>query len=181
MGRVRRLNPLSWRIGTVNLVFGGMIAVLLALLFVLSVPSFAAVPPIALLSIPGADLSNAEIISAPPDGRILPTPERQIGLYQPNENLAFLYGHSTTIFTDLPKVKLGDEIAFYDIETETHMTYEVTDIVVLKNSDVNMGALLAEPKKKTLILMTCAGNYDEAIQTYDARLIITANPPPGAI
>ena len=174
MGYIRRLNPLSWCLRTINIVFGTLLTIVGSATLIFATTSFASEPPIALLSIGSANLSNAEIISAPPDGRTLPTPEHQIGLYQPYTDLTFLYGHNTTIFTDLHNVNLGDQITFRHLETRDLTTYQVTDIQTLKNSNVHMGQLLAKPSEKTLILMTCAGQFQDSLGTYDERLIIWA-------
>ena len=156
-----------------NLVFGGVFAVVVGLFVVFSTATFAAPAPIGILTISGIGL-NAEVVAAPPEGRILPTPERQVGLYQPYRTLTFLYGHSTTVFENLGKLKEGEIVSFENLETGQIFQYRVNAIRTHAVSEVKMGEVLAEPKLPMLIMMTCAGNYDEVTETYDARLTIWA-------
>ena len=170
---IRRLNPLLWSLKTINIVFVSLLTLLTAAYILSSTTTLAQEPPIALLSISDIDLT-AEIIAAPPQGRDLPTPDRQVGLYQPHEDLTFLYGHNTTVFGDLGKLKVTDSIDFKDLETGDITSYQITKITTQPTSAVRMSTLLSAPNTKTLILMTCAGEFNPSIDTYDDRLIIWA-------
>ena len=98
----------------------------------------------------------------------LETPDTIVGSYSRNQNKTLLFGHSTTVFTDLKKVKLGDYIEYGG------NNYEVRAIDMLAKSKINMDKLLKAEDKDTLVIMTCAGTLlDGGDATH--RLIITAS------
>ena len=77
-------------------------------------------------------------------------------------------GHSSTVFSNLDNVKLGDQVK-YDKEI-----YVVKDIKSLKKEDVKMTELLKKSDKASIVLMTCSGEqYDNNDASH--RLIITAD------
>lgn len=100
------------------------------------------------------------------DGKLI-TPDTIVGSYTRSDNKTLLIGHSSTVFKDLDKLKVGAEI-FY-----AHKYYVVQGIDYVAKSSVNMGRLLSAEDTDTLVVMTCAG---EMLENGDAthRLIITA-------
>ena len=97
----------------------------------------------------------------------LKAPETIVGSFSKNENKTLLIGHSSTVFEGLDKVQIGATVV-YDEDMFT-----VTDIEMVKKSDINMNTLLRSAEKRTIIIMTCAGErVGEADATH--RLIITA-------
>ncbi len=73
------------------------------------------------------------------------------------------------VFRNLHLVRKGDPIY---IETkEGQVTYTVTAVRQVLPSDISV---LAETGEPMLILITCAGDFDEATRTYNLRLVVTA-------
>lgn len=119
------------------------------------------------LSIPSIGLSS-DVTTLELNNRRLDTPDTIVGSYSRVSNKTLLIGHSTTVFSDLNRVKKGDEI-FYN-----NKTYRVDDIAVLAREDISMVDLLEHEEKDTLVVMTCAGKLlGEGKATH--RLIITAS------
>ena len=109
-----------------------------------------------------SDIAKVDLI----DGR-LSVPDEIVGDYSPHRNATFLFGHSTTVFSELNIVKLGDEVLY------NGTTYRVVARDMISKQLINMNKLLTEKEKDTLILMTCAGTLlDNGDATH--RLIITA-------
>ena len=118
------------------------------------------------LIIPSIALSSGVTKVEIADGN-LPTPETIVGSYSNFDSKIFLFGHSSTVFTSLNKVKTGD-IVIYNNDV-----YEVISYEIIKKSDIDMSILLAPSSRSTLVLMTCAGE-DYGGGDYSHRLIITA-------
>ena len=118
------------------------------------------------LAIPAIGLTS-DVTTLELEDHQLDTPDYIVGSFTRAKNKTLLIGHSTTVFSNLNEIKLGDEI-FYD---ETN--YKITNIEVLEKPDVDMDKILATEDVDTLVLMTCAG---ELLTNGDAthRLIITA-------
>ena len=118
------------------------------------------------LAIPAIGLTS-DVTALELEDHQLDTPDYIVGSFTRAKNKTLLIGHSTTVFSNLNEIKLGDEI-FYD---ETN--YKITNIEVLEKPDVDMDKILATEDVDTLVLMTCAG---ELLTNGDAthRLIITA-------
>ncbi len=97
----------------------------------------------------------------------LKTPDRIVGSYSKSKNKTLLIGHSSTIFQNLNKINLGDEISY------NGKRYQVKKITISKKSEIDMSRLLASAEQDTLVIMTCAGN---SLGNGDAthRLIVTA-------
>lgn len=97
----------------------------------------------------------------------LETPDTIVGSYARSANKTFLIGHSSTIFKTLDQVNTDDSVFYNNIE------YRISDIKILKKSDINMNKILKAEKEDTIIIMTCAGNL---VGEKDAshRLIVTA-------
>lgn len=97
----------------------------------------------------------------------LSVPDRVAGEYAKNDSKTLLIGHSSTVFKNLKAVNLGDEISYQG------ENYQVTGISKQAKENINMGEILAETSRDTIILMTCSGaplGHDD----YTHRLIITA-------
>lgn len=123
-----------------------------------AVDSHLVIPSIALSS----TVTKVEIV----DGS-LPTPDTIVGSYTGGKNKTFLFGHSSTVFSDLDKVRIGDELIFGDV------VYVVTAYDVYKKSDVDMSQILASSERDSLVLMTCAGeDYGNGDSSH--RLVINA-------
>lgn len=116
------------------------------------------IPSIGLVSdVERLELENSE----------LSTPDEIVGSFSRNKNKTLLIGHSSTVFTDLKNVKIGDEIVYRDL------AYRVSEIELMEKSDISMMKVLSAEDKDTIILMTCAGElYDDGDASH--RLLITA-------
>ena len=97
----------------------------------------------------------------------LKTPDTIVGSYSRANNKTLLIGHSSTIFGNLSKLKIGDSIIYDD------KNYSVTSIEIEEKENIIMRALLRASDVDTLKLMTCAGtNLGDGDATH--RLIVTA-------
>ena len=118
------------------------------------------------LDIPSIDLSSG-VTDVELENGDLNTPDKIVGNYSTANSKTFLFGHSTTVFQNLNKIKLGDEISYDD------KVYEVVDVTVQEKSDISMSKLLAKEDSESIVLMTCAGDlYDDGDASH--RLIVTA-------
>lgn len=109
-----------------------------------------------------SDVTEVEIR----DGN-LPTPDTIVGSYPGGVNKTFLFGHSSAVFSNLDKIQIGDELIYEDV------VYEVTSYDTYKKSDVDMSQILSPSNRKTIVLMTCAGeNYGNGDSSH--RLVINA-------
>ena len=123
----------------------------------------------AFLNIPSAGVISS-VTKLELQNHELKTPNRIVGSYtRQGSNRTLLIGHSTSVFSGLKYVNLGDMV-FYG----QHF-YRVEDIVTIPKEKIDMNKLLkaSEYEPDTIILMTCAGElYGEGDATH--RLIITA-------
>ena len=99
--------------------------------------------------------------------RTLNTPEYIAGSFSNHDNKTLLIGHSTTVFKNLKDTKLGDIIDY------NSGSYRITNIETRAKDKISMAQILAEEKRDTIVLMTCAGESLGG-QDYTHRLIITA-------
>lgn len=97
----------------------------------------------------------------------LKTPDSIVGSFSRAENKTLLIGHSSTVFQNLDKVAVADEITYDDD------IYIVKQIETLEKSEIDMSKLLAQADENTLVIMTCAGT-DLGNGDATHRLIITA-------
>lgn len=100
------------------------------------------------------------------DGK-LATPDTIIGSYSGGDNNVFLFGHSSTVFTDLHNLLLNDEVSYMG------KLYRIVKIDMLPKSMIRMSELLSSRSIDTLTIMTCAGEYLENGDSTH-RLILTA-------
>ncbi len=120
----------------------------------------------ALLAIPSIDL-EVDVTKLSLVNHELETPDEIVGSFSHAKNKTLLIAHSTTAFSRLENIKLGDEIIYNGNK------YIARDFVVLKESNINMGSLLKSEPENTIVLMTCAGElYNDGGASH--RLIITA-------
>ena len=98
----------------------------------------------------------------------LPVPDEIVGAFSVDSSKTLLLGHSSTVFHNLHRIKIGESIEY------NHLVYRVTKIVTSKKSNINMGSILSPAKLPTLVLMTCAGKPLNDNQDYSHRLIVTA-------
>ena len=118
------------------------------------------------LIIPEINL-NSDVTILKAENRELKTPDTIVGSYSISDNKTLLIGHSSTVFSHLDQVNLGDEIVFDEKD------YIVKDSEVVKKEDIIMSQLLRSSKIDTLVIMTCAGE-DLGMGDATHRLIITA-------
>ena len=118
------------------------------------------------LSIPSINL-DTDVTTLTLEGQHLNTPDTIAGSYSESEHKTLLIGHSTTVFTDLHRINLREQI-YYNGDS-----YEVTAIDMTRKARIDMGELLSSTDRDTLVIMTCAG---ELLTGGDAthRLIVTA-------
>ena len=118
------------------------------------------------LAIPSINLVSG-VATLELENHKLNTPDTIVGSYTRNTNKTFLIGHSSTIFKNLNQVNTNDSIFYNNVE------YKISNIEILKKSDIDMNKILKAEEKDTIIIMTCAGN---PVGEKDAshRLIVTA-------
>jgi len=123
----------------------------------------------AYIGIPSIGLmSSVESLSLQ-DNRLI-TPDVVAGSFaRENSSRTFLVGHSTTVFSELKNLVIGDVIVYNGIP------YRVDSTEVVEKSTINMNKLVRGDldADKTLAIMTCAG---ELYENGDAshRLIVIA-------
>lgn len=118
------------------------------------------------LSIPSIDLVS-DVTTLHLEDHGLETPDSIVGSFSRAENKTLLIGHSSTVFQNLDKVAVADEITYDDD------IYIVKQIEILEKSEIDMSKLLAQADENTLVIMTCAGT-DLGNGDATHRLIITA-------
>lgn len=164
----RYLNPFCWP--------KRLIKVLSAAFFIIMLPIYLF---IGLQPAPLADAASYPVLEVPsidlktPVARVelvdrqLTVPATIAGIYQPFDNKLFIIGHSSTVFKSLDRLQINQSFT-YDGEQ-----YLITDRIILEKSAISMNELLSDAPKKTIIIMTCAG---DPLPNQDAthRLIITA-------
>lgn len=101
------------------------------------------------------------------DDYTLTSPDRITGLYKAATNNTFLIGHSTTIFSNLKNLKIGDRL------TLDNKNYVIKTYKIQKKSEISMSKVLEAKLTPTLTLMTCHGEKISG-HDYTERVIITA-------
>lgn len=162
------LNPLNWSTRTIKVVtatfFTIMLPIYLFIGFMPAPPADAINYPV--LSIPSINLDTPVAAVELVDHQLV-APATIAGVYHAAPHKLFLLGHSTTVFQNLHRARLDDQIT-YDGQT-----YQITNIITLRKADIDMRALLSVEASDTIVIMTCAG---ELLDNQDAthRLIVTA-------
>ena len=123
-----------------------------------AVSSHLVIPSITLSS----DVTSLELV----EGK-LETPDTIVGSFSKAKNKTLLIGHSSTVFTGLKNVKLGDELVY------ANNKYIIVASEVLLKTDINMDKLLRKAARDTIVIMTCAGE-DLGHGDSTHRLILTA-------
>ncbi len=167
-GLRRKYSPFSWSKRTIKVILTAfyMVTVPVFVYFGLQPAEAANQEVVAELVIPSISLSTP-VVASELAGRQLSVPDRIVSAYSENTTKTLLMGHSSTIFKDLTKVNLGDEITYQD------STYVISNISTQPKQKINMANILSEANQKTVILMTCAG-FPLGHDDYTDRLIITA-------
>ena len=118
------------------------------------------------LNIPSINL-NTDVANLKLESHKLETPSDIVGRFQRAENKTLLIGHSTTVFQNLDKLQIGEEV-IYD-----GTIYYIYSSEVVEKTAIDMNELLAKTDQDTLVIMTCAGtNLGNGDATH--RLIVTA-------
>ena len=115
-----------------------------------------------ILEIPKINLTSPIRSLEISDENTLTSPERIAGVYHD-----FIIGHSSTIFQNLDKLKVGDTFSFGD------QTYQIKTRKIQQKSDINMSKLLTRKSTPTITIMTCHGEKISG-HDYTERLILTA-------
>ena len=146
----------------------GFLVIYLAIFVIIGLKPAEAVQPeiVAELTVPSIGLASG-VTEMSLNNHELETPDTLVGSFARAQNKTLLVGHSSTVFRELDKIQIGDEVA-YD---ET--IYKVVEIEVMARDEVNMNEILMGTEQNTLVLMTCAGtDLGDGDATH--RLIITA-------
>ena len=118
------------------------------------------------LYIPSINL-NTDVVNLELENHKLETPDTIVGSFSRAENKTLLIGHSTTVFQNLDKLQIGEEV-IYD-----GTIYYIYSSEVVEKTAIDMNELLAKTDQDTLVIMTCAGtNLGNGDATH--RLIVTA-------
>ena len=118
------------------------------------------------LEIPAIGLVS-EVTTLDLQERKLNAPDSIVGSYSRAENKTLLIGHSTTAFSSLDKLNLGEEIVY------RNKVYRVAGRAMVEKNKISMREILKTEENDTLVLMTCAGElYEDRDASH--RLIITA-------
>ena len=120
------------------------------------------------------------------NGRIAaPTGIWDVGWYQgsvlPGEpGVSFIDGHITgpslpAVFRDLGALGADDQVVI-ERGDGVHLVYRVREVRQQPFGDIDMQQLLTTQidRRPTLVLMTCAGNFDAATYHYDQRIVVIA-------
>ncbi|MBR2994274.1 sortase [Candidatus Saccharibacteria bacterium] len=119
------------------------------------------------LNIPSINL-NTDVANLKLESHKLETPSDIVGRFQRAENKTLLIGHSTSVFQNLDRLQIGEEVV-YD-----GTIYYIYSKNIVEKAAIDMNKLLAAAEKDTLVIMTCAGTeLDNGDATH--RLIITAS------
>lgn len=118
------------------------------------------------LSIPSIQLTS-DVTKLELKDRKLDTPAVIVGSFSNHKNKTLLIGHSSTVFTNLHEITIGNTIIY------NGTNYLVIDAEVVEKDNIDMADLLKAEKVDTLVLMTCAGeDYGNGDSSH--RIILTA-------
>ena len=119
------------------------------------------------LEIPSINLVS-DVTTLTLENQKLTTPDNIVGAFSSNKKRTLLMGHSTTVFSRLKDLKIGDEVSY---NGEIYIIY---DIKTVEKDSIKMVDLLKKTDQTSIVLMTCAGTL-YGNQDASHRLIITAN------
>ena len=121
-----------------------------------------------ILSIPAISL-EAPVATIQYTGSNLNVPEQIAGSYSVHHNKTLIFGHSSTIFTNLKYLNLGDALIYHE------KLYQITKIEEKPKVQISMKEILQEEKTDTIIVLTCSGEaIPDTNGDHTHRLIITA-------
>lgn len=165
--RGHKLNPFLWSKHTVKLVPWVIILTTVAIYGAIGL-NFVDAEELgkSRLQIPKIGLSTAVRDLEPKDNQ-LPTPNYIAGAYSKFSSKKLLIGHSSTVFTRLSELQIGDQFIFDD------KIYQIEKRAILKKQDISMQKILAPESNEKVVLMTCFGKQIDE-QDYEERLIFTA-------
>ncbi|MCL2038470.1 class F sortase [Candidatus Saccharibacteria bacterium] len=113
--------------------------------------------------------------------RQIAVPDHDVGWFEPNAapqdpGVVFLVGHNDGIFQGLEALQIGDHLTIHlASDTIGGVAYQVYSISTEVRESISMRQVLApEDYTHELVVMTCAGDFNHAIDTYTHRLIIRA-------
>ena len=122
----------------------------------------------ATLDIPAIGL-KAPVMQSSLTDNVLSVPEQIAASYSQAQNKVLIFGHSSTVFSELYQIEVGDEINYNE------KNYKVADITEQPKAEIDMAEILAPAKEDTIILMTCSGELiPDSGGDHTHRLIITA-------
>lgn len=120
-----------------------------------------------ILNIPSIRLTSDVATIDLKDGK-LDTPTDIVGSYSRHKNSTLLIAHSSTAFSNLTDIVIGDSIEY------NGNIYNIYKSQIIEKSAIDMKTLLAEKENDTIILMTCYGQmYADGDASH--RLIIFAS------
>jgi len=109
-----------------------------------------------------------------PDGRTDNVGWYKYGVLPGNTGSAVLAAHVYAAFSELHRVKAGDEI-YVTAEDGSRLRYVVTHTKTHRLSDLTSDMLFnRNDGGKHLHVITCAGSYVRSLGTYDHRLVVYA-------
>ncbi len=139
--------------------------------------------PLGYISIPAAKIRAKITEVGVTDQRKVDVPEHTVGWFnlssQPGQpGVSFLDGHTPGVFTGLENLKEADTITI-TLASGQIINYRVQSIRTVQLSTISMFELLTPPEdlasqSQFLALMTCTGEFDREINTYDHRTVILA-------
>lgn len=136
------------------------------------------------LQIPAIDVdANVEAVGVNEEGDMAaPSDWRDVSWYQPGfapgeQGNAVLSGHldweeNRAVFWDLNKLQTGDVVQVS--EDNRHLTYMVTGSKEYDYQVTDTTPIFGESNVSQLKLITCDGDFIEGSDTYEKRLIVTA-------
>jgi sortase (surface protein transpeptidase) len=148
-------------------------------------PNPAPQPAQTTISIPSAGV-NSVVETVGLTGGDVAVPARAVGRWNGSADFGvsgtwatFLVGHSTGVFSGLNNFQIGQTLTI-SLADGRVLTYRAVDKQILQyngqnSQDIMLQALTARAAGG-LNLMTCAGNYDRSLGTYNARLVIWTVP-----
>lgn len=163
-----KLNPFCWSKRTIRVFVVSFFLIMLPIYLYIGFQPVASTEAIGYpeLSITNISLTTPVQPIELTDHQLI-APDTIAGVYNANPNKTFIIGHSSTIFRELHKAQIGDDISYDD------KTYRIVTSETLAKSSIDMQELLAPAATDTIVIMTCAGK-PLANQDATHRLIITA-------
>ncbi len=135
------------------------------------------------LSIPSVNINSKITEVGVNENHAVDVPETDIGWFnisaKPNQpGVVFLDGHNPGPLNGLDKVEAGENISIH-LNDNSVVNYIVHSVRTADLSGISMFELLVPPsdlsdESQFLVLMTCAGEFDDTKDTYNQRTIVMA-------